>query len=155
MNSLDYLNSQNFPNEIIGGVKDNLLLDSALSMKNNMPIDTLLNYIDKEKPNVSETIKVSDEEIDLSKSLLTEALTAGGNNTGDSNNTNMNTIFIIILIVIVIIIIIAIIIYYIIKNKKSIKDKISTLSKAINDTYNSKNSKNTMLSNSFVDDTSE
>lgn len=154
MNSLDYLNSQNFPNEIIGGVKDNLLLDSALSMKNNMPIDTLLNYIDKEKPNVSEPIKVSDEEIDLSKSLLTESVT-DPNNNNKGNNSNMNTIFIIILIVILIIVIIIIILYYVIKNKKSIKDKISTLSKAINDTYNSKNSKNTMLSNSFVDDTSE
>lgn len=152
MNSLDYLNSQNFPNEIIGGVKDNLLLDSALSMKNNMPIDTLLNYIDKEKP--SEPIKISDEEIDLSKSLLTEAITAP-DNSNKTNNSNMNTIFIIIVIVILILIIIIIIVYYIIKNKKSIKDKISTLSKAINDTYNSKNSKNTMLSNSFVDDTSE
>lgn len=154
MNSLDYLNSQNFPNEIIGGVKDNLLLDSALSMKNNMPIDTLLNYIDKEKQNASEPIKVSDEEIDLSKSLLTEAITAPDNNN-KTNNSNMNTIFIIIIIVILILIIISIIVYYIIKNKKSIKDKISKLSKAINDTYNSKNSKNTMLSNSFVDDTSE
>lgn len=151
MNSLDYFNLQNYSNDIInsGGIKENNLLDSALSIKNNAPIDTLLNYIEKDKPDASEVMTVSDEELDLSKSLLENQQQATTTNANNTNN--MNTIFIIIFVIVIILIIIAVVLYIIFRNKKNIKDKIKNLSKAINETYNN-SSKNTNLSNSLIDD---
>lgn len=151
MNSLDYFNSQNFSNDIIGrgGVKDTDLLDSALSIKNNSKIDTLLDYIDNNKPDPADITMISDEKLDLSESLLGQQQNA----PSSSNNTsNMNTIFLIILIIVIILIIISIILYFIFRNKKNIKDKIQNLSNAINSTYS--NSKNTNLSNSLLNDDS-
>lgn len=151
MNSFDYFNSQNFPNDIIGGggVKETDLLDSALSIKHNTKIDTLLDYIEKDKPDPSDITMVSDEKIDLTESLLGKQSTVK-DSSQNSNTSNMNTIFLIILIVIIILIIISIILYFIFRNKKNIKDKIQNLSNAINETYNS--SKNTNLSNSLLND---
>lgn len=152
MNSLDYFNSQNFSSDIIGGggVKDTDLLDSALSIKNHTKIDTLLDYIERDKPDPSDITMISDEKIDLAESLLGKQQNLTNTN---GNTSNMNTIFLIILIIVIILIIISIILYFIFRNKKNIKDKIQNLSNAINETYNS--SKNTNLSNSLLNDSYE
>lgn len=151
MSSLDYFNSQNFSNDIIntGGIKENNILDSALSIKNNAPIDTLLNYIEKDKPDASEVMMVSDEELDLSKSLLDNKQVVQPPN----NTSNMNTIFIIVFIIIIILIFVSIILYFVFRNKRSLKDRLQNLSSAINETYNN-SSKNTNLSNSLLDNES-
>jgi beta-lactamase regulating signal transducer with metallopeptidase domain len=154
MNSLDYFNSSNFSNDIIngGGTKENTILDSALSIKNNAPIDTLLNYIEKDKPDASEVMMVSDEQLDLSKSLLEDKQ----QQQQPANNTStVNIILIVIIVIMVILIIVSIIIYFTMKRKQKsnsdVKDKLKELSHAINDTYNN-SSKHTNLSNSLLDE---